>query len=198
MGHFQGVRSMSAQHINELTAPPVVGKFYRVPTLYCKHHTLVSHWPLIGPKHNDAQFFKTFEWDHFHVDYRFLSASQRRTSTSRKRTVAENSAASPIINQPIEGARSYMMHTTNTPQVRLKKCSASDTPYPYREMEPVKEIQKHFREGERGVRCVRTRDGRALCPHQKADLTSFPVQADGTVICPLHGLKVRVIDEVSP
>jgi len=56
----------------------------------------------------------------------------------------------------------------------------------------VRRLCASFGEGETGAPCIRTRSGRTLCPHQRVDLSSYPVGTDGTVICPAHGLKVRV------
>lgn len=35
-------------------------------------------------------------------------------------------------------------------------------------------------------------NGRWLCPHRGADLTSVPQDANGDVRCPLHGARVRI------
>jgi nitrite reductase/ring-hydroxylating ferredoxin subunit len=49
-------------------------------------------------------------------------------------------------------------------------------------------LRKHYGEPAEAIRLA---DGRKLCPHRKADISSFPIDAEGMVICPLHGLKVR-------
>jgi nitrite reductase/ring-hydroxylating ferredoxin subunit len=38
---------------------------------------------------------------------------------------------------------------------------------------------------------IRAKGGRLLCPHRKVDLSNFPPDENGIVVCPLHGLRVR-------
>jgi len=43
-----------------------------------------------------------------------------------------------------------------------------------------------------GSRISVGRYGRPVCPHQGMPLGSCPVESDGTIVCPLHGLRWHV------
>lgn len=65
------------ERIDQLDAPPVIGKFYMVPATRWKWNCTGRRkkwWPVVGPKHNDVEFFN-FPHQHFHTDVRFLSRS---------------------------------------------------------------------------------------------------------------------------
>lgn len=59
------------QRVDRLKEPPVVGKFYLVPTVYGRWHDKITDWPVIGNRHNDVEFFGLHA-EHYHLDYRFV------------------------------------------------------------------------------------------------------------------------------
>ena len=63
------------QRIDDLREPPVVGRFYMVPTVRYKWRYRMSDWPVIGPRHNDAMLLN-FKPMHYHVDGRFITNAE--------------------------------------------------------------------------------------------------------------------------
>ena len=43
------------EYIDSMTAPPVAGRFYMVPTIRCRWNRCTGVYPVIGPKHEDAE-----------------------------------------------------------------------------------------------------------------------------------------------
>lgn len=63
---------MNAPLLSTLREPPVVGRFYMVPVIRdYPYNGIRRTWPVIGPKHTDADFFNLAE-EHYHVDARFI------------------------------------------------------------------------------------------------------------------------------
>ena len=78
---------MALQRITHLTAPPVVGRWYLVPTVTYQwlDDELLRPWPVFLPKHQDGEHFN-FHWPHYHVDPRFLVGPLwRRAMTAGRR-----------------------------------------------------------------------------------------------------------------
>lgn len=66
---------MTLEIVDRLTSPPIVGQYYLVPTVEWKWYSWVRRWPVIGPRHNDEQFFK-FPLQHHHIDARFVRINE--------------------------------------------------------------------------------------------------------------------------
>ena len=168
----------------DLREPPVVGQFYLVPVVRnFRYYGIVGDWPVIGPKHRDVDFFN-FPHEHYHVDARFLSAAQERV-------VLSNFYASEI-EHAVGKAPLFDLVTAlpkGRPQLGRRKCRRATYGHTFGDQPAIRALRKHFGEV---VEAIRLDDGRILCPHRKADLTQFPVESDGTVMCPLHGLRVCV------
>lgn len=168
--------------LSDLREPPVVGQFYLVPVVpsypYCG---IMGEWPVIGPKHVDGEFIN-FHLEHYHVDARFLTASQERRVTNyySAYSIEGGVGRAPLCSRGSELPK-------GRPVLARRKCRRSGYGYAHGDKEGIKALRAHYGEPD----AVRLDDGRVLCPHRKADLTQFPTDADGFVTCPLHGLRVR-------
>jgi hypothetical protein len=184
---------MIAQHIEELDSPPVVGRRYWVPCVRVKG----SLWPVIGPPHGDADL--GVPEVHLHHDCRFMSERQVQQNLSTILAVAatlpelwfkeaqgvtleqvlELARHSPLaaalavtLALPVEGLRG-----APTPHLRVCKREVAVAPPGW--FLPMLE-QQHA--------TVRAPDCRS-CPHRGTPLRGLPVDAEGGVVCPAHGLR---------
>jgi hypothetical protein len=166
----------------DLREPPVVGQFYMVPAIEYPYCGLVDKWAVLGPKHADAEFLQ-FTEHHYHIDARFLTASQERRILnwlpSRYSTIEECAGGWPLSNRDVK-------LPDGRPALIKRKCRRQTYGYAFDWQPGIKALHDHFA----GREAIRLDDGRILCPHRKADLTQFPPDADGMVTCPLHGLRV--------
>ena len=154
----------------------IPGRYYRVPVVrasYCGSR--LQWWPVIGPPHEDAEFIK-FPSEHYHVDWRFLSASQQNRAVEYANAYGSTSAKKdqvvfgfPITTDQIEGKKS-----------QYRKCRSADFPE-YRILASWhKTLENHYQSCTLGPAMI--------CPHKGASLANIqPV--DGVITCPLHGLR---------
>lgn len=177
------------ERIDEITGPPVVGKFYLVPTIHYVYCEMTDYWPVIGPKHNDIEYFNFYPL-HYHVDGRFLS---KRVSRRLSRYVYPRFSVSdgpwPCVNSRPLSQRDHIRgnnHSLPHPVWRRRKCLFSVAKYVYGEVAAVKELNDAMA----GCRPILAKNGRYLCPHRKSDITTIPAGPDGVLVCPLHGLKI--------
>lgn len=157
------------QKIDELTSPPVPGRFYLVPCVRVPFKTIafkIGDWvPIIGSLHDDKEIGANFL--HFHYDRRFFKAAVPARSVI---AFSRYNFIFPDLNTPIE--------------YRRKKC--------YRLADSI------FRSGTRSTVCLLEEvlpedlllQG-TRCPHRGFDLASVPIE-NGCVTCPLHGLKWEI------
>lgn len=174
-----------AKILSELREPPTVGSFYLVPVIEYKYMDIQALWPVLGPLHDDREFFN-FPELHYHVDARFLSDRiVERLTRYWQPTIAHVVGRAPLHRrgEPLPKGR---------PALRRRKCYRTGTEYEFGGAEPVQQLRAKFGDP---AEPISRRDGRILCPHRKVDLSNFPVADDGTVTCPLHGLKVRCRDQ---
>ena len=166
------------QRVTELTQPPIVGRFYLVPTIegsfFWKRSTV---FPVTGPLHSDADYLN-FPPMHYHIDGRFLS-EHCLTRLLVDRWI-ENLALL-IAGQPI---------TTLQPVVwKRRRCLREQPAYPHeRALQRPKTFGKLWA-AFAGRQCKAEPSG-WICPHRGTALGSLPVQ-DDVITCPLHGLRVE-------
>lgn len=158
------------ERVDRLTSQPVVGRMYLVRTVWGKYFNLFANWPVIGPKHEDREFFN-FPIAHYHIDARFLPKGSFRAERAVAGNPFHEHANAPF--GPIE--------------LRKRKCVRSDLelrlPY-YANPRPIGELQRALA----GHQCARGHGG-FICPHRKASLGSI-ASIDGVITCPLHGLRI--------
>lgn len=163
------------QRIDRLDGSPVVGRYYLVPVVTIRWNGHLDAWPVIGPAHNDVEFFQ-FPQEHYHIDGRFLSARQWRVADDTWRTAVDN-----IQSAPLHAANGKVLPK---PTLNKRRCRLSDLGYVHGDKSQIKEIRTHFA----GQQCERGKGG-WICPHRKASLGSIAA-IDGVITCPLHGLRI--------
>lgn len=180
--------------LSDLREPPVVGRFYMVPVVRDYPYGIrVGDWPVLGPLHEDAEHFK-FAVPHYHLDLRFLSKSDFKfIARQLPDRLSTRDAAADAVLQASGGPLNniYKALPKGRPTLLPRRCHRVGLP-------PTTILHHHVLAGD-SMRAsygevaepVRRRDGRALCPHRKLDLSPFTPDADGIVTCPLHGLRVR-------
>lgn len=185
------------QRITELTAPPVVGARYMVPTVSYIWLAHEAAWPVFLPKHEDAEHLD-FKWPHYHVDPRFLNKehTNRAARWTLKRpglggydhtSAAEATAQSSPLNRvewdPTARENASVPHPT--PEWRPMRCYRSSIAYRYGNQPAIRKMRDHFA----GTQCARGRAG-WICPHKRFPLGSIQPDEHGVLTCPLHGLRI--------
>lgn len=172
---------MSVPLLSDLREPPVVGKFYMVPVIRDYPYLgKVGTWPVIGAKHSDVDFF-SLKTEHYHVDARFLTAAQEDAINHGYRTTIAAVGAHPlgVHDHPLPKGR---------PDLARRKCRRATYGNAHTDKKQIVALNAHYGAPADPIWLA---DGRMLCPHRKADLSQFEADADGIVVCPLHGLRVR-------
>lgn len=175
---------MSIPKLSDLREPPAVGKFYLVPVVRAYGYAnLYRDLPVIGPAHTDVEHFN-FPHRHYHIDARFLTKMERDAIGRGYFHDADHHytvGAMPLTNLAEGGIK------PGRPKLARRRCSSNAAVYRHDDKQSVQALREHFGTPD----AISLPDGRKLCPHRKADLTQFRPDADGFVLCPLHGLLVR-------
>lgn len=176
-----------APYLADLREPPVVGRFYLVPVVPAEQWCgITGNLPVIGPSHTDVEHFN-FRHRHYHVDARFLSASERAKISRYSSMYREGQdvdaavGAWPLTNTAGGGV------PRGLPKLARRRCTANAFAYRHGHQAAVQALRRDLGEPD----AILLKDGRKLCPHRKVDLSQFAPDADGFVTCPLHGLRVR-------
>lgn len=173
------------QRLDELTGPVEVGRYYLVPTVRGEWKGYVRDWPVIGPRHNDAQCLK-FEHQHYHLDGRFLSEPREMfwdfvgfwrhvggspLSLDEKGNCAEMPA--PVWR------RRLCRHAVSPSVAEIGPLAAQDR--------SSGRWKCHF---DQWTGKQARHDGRGwVCPHRSVALADHAA-IDGVIICPLHLLRI--------
>ena len=170
--------------VEELTEPPVIGKYYDVPAvLVPPGMQMVEGWvPVIGPAHTDREILN-FDVIHVHFDLRFACAGYGRFEEHG--AVGPDDLAAPLClsHRRYDIAREHVMFASPvTWGRRIMKCKrafpswrasrAGEMPH-----EVMREAMPHA--------CLKACK---VCPHRGLPLASIPV-IDGEIECPGHGLR---------
>lgn len=174
------------ERVTELSEPPVVGRWYLVPTVRFGYQSDVARdWPVFLPKHEDARFF-SFEHVHYHPDPRFIAKALWALAGDED----YNGGIGAFQRLPISRKR-WGQWAIDPPAAvwRRRRCHRSHAPYQFGHTPQVGGLREHFA----GTRCKSNRHG-WVCPHQNWPMGSLEPDADGVITCPLHGLRVRAAD----
>ena len=169
------MKKQQLERVDRMTEPLVVGRHYLVWTVHARWHKRDKDWPVIGPRHNDKDFFN-FGMQHYHLDSRFLPLRMKDRGLSLSHPLHAHEAKYSDEEIPL-----------GEPVLRRRKCisaeSQVDIPWHAR-LDPLTKMREHFA----GHQCAKGKGG-WICPHRKASLGSVqPV--DGIITCPLHLLKI--------
>jgi hypothetical protein len=171
--------------LSDLRMPPIVGQFYMVPTVLYEWGPYTEAWPVIGPMHHDKGPIN-FPTVHYHIDGRFLSKRFQRFAYEGS---CYNGAT--FINGSPLHCKSHLGigSLPSKPTLARRKCTNLD----YKWSLPLIATRKKWKlpqtYGE-PAQAIHLKDGRMLCPHRKANLSSFEPDNNGIVVCPLHGMAV--------
>lgn len=169
------------RHFDDLTEPPVPGKFYLVRTVRGSWYDEVADWPVMGPKHTDVEFIR-FEAPHYHINRWFLDESVARRTSIHPLTAKWNGHGYDE-NDPLP-----------PPVLRKLKCRRAESiPFPsISRASPAGRkrfglLYSHFS----GAQCKRGNGW--ICPHKGFDLGPMTAGNDGNIQCPLHGMLINVV-----
>lgn len=172
------------EQIDKMSEPPVVGRWYMVRTL--TYRRFYSHgplsWPIIGPKHDDVEFFD-FRHQHYHADVRFLTAKHLR-QTGPHYLHPANKFASALAT-PCSGVGREPLPE---PALTRMQCRRNWTEYPFSGSTTVAEMNGHYA----GQTALLSKRG-WVCPHRKVPLGNHVPDGDGIITCPLHGLRIDAV-----
>jgi nitrite reductase/ring-hydroxylating ferredoxin subunit len=172
--------------ITDLSAPPVVGRWYLVPTVRFGYMTdSAQDWPVFLPKQEDARFFE-FKDVHYHPDPRFMSKALLRLTWG----VDGDDKLAALQRMPLAKKR-FGPWAIDPPEPiwRRRLCQSTDVSYQFGHNPKVVALREHFA----GQHCKANRHG-WVCPHQNWPMGSAAPDESGVLTCPLHGLRVRASD----
>lgn len=168
----------------ELTGPPIVGKSYLVPAIHYPFHGKVAWWAVMGPRHEDKELLG-FSDDHYHMDWRFASAwAVDRALGQIMRHLHVDIGSGPYGVPLCTRKKPVPLLPLFKPMV----CKRVTVPTMLRTLRPFDKVSEFYAgrpvfEGPRGL----------VCPHRGAELHTLEPNADGVVVCPLHGLHICTV-----
>ena len=172
---------MKLQRVDELTEPPVVGRFYLVQCVRGKWSDRLGDWPVMGPLHSDAKFLN-FPQRHYHLNRFFLTGDDAWYATGRPLGEFDPSMRPPGYpeNDPLP-----------EPVYRRRMCRSSPVePFPtFSALTSTRVDFKAMLRHYAGRQCKRGAGW--ICPHKGLDLGPIAPGPDGHIMCPLHGLRVH-------
>lgn len=182
---------MALERITDLSEPPVVGRFYLVPTVKYPWLTSDVHrpWPVLLPRHEDAEHLN-FQWHHYHIDPRFLSRGDTASAADwlylgEHGSVVANAEATAQ-RQALHRLGFQRQSIAHPPIVwRRRKCARATIEYQHGHEDVILKLGGAFS----GRQCAKSRTG-WICPHKRANLGSMAA-VDGVITCPLHGLRIN-------
>ncbi len=165
------------ERVDRMTEPLVAGRHYLVWTVHGQWQHMLRDWPVVGPRHNDKEFFN-FSAEHYHIDSRFLPLKAKYRGDTLMYPLHAHEARS-WSNAPAV--------PLGEPMLRKRKCVKAEIEViiPWqRKTDVLFEMHAHYA----GQQCASGKAG-WICPHRKASLGNVqPI--DGVITCPLHLLKI--------
>lgn len=169
-------RPLAPRALDGQPAPEVVvGRMYLVPTVRGSFHYWMGDWVVLGPKHEDADYIG-FSYDHYHFDWRFMDTEIFESLAWPIRYTADYS----IFTWPL--AQYPEMSEPLGPVVwRRRKCRRPMPKFPRYLPKWLPVLEDAY--------ANHTLTDALICPHRGAALGGLARDAEGCVVCPLHGLK---------
>ena len=190
------------QRIDELENPPIVGKFYKVPTVRADYFLLnddavTSDWPVLTPMHDDWELLG-FARFHYHLDLRFILKSQIKALRKKFGYIdwVEKLTISPLQtsnNSKCEVGRwETKVNPDGFPAIQYlpRKCMRNQPTGIWDFLEEDRGYPGLFEKLNTEYQDKKLKPG-MICPHKGVCLKSMPVN-DDLVRCPAHGLVWNV------
>ena len=188
----------SLQHVDDLTAPPIVGQRYRVPTVRWEIEGILATWPVRGARHEDAEYLR-FKPQHFHIDARFVTGRARAALMRRyaRHEGAKGLDADGLLDLAVGGIvlqeRREVGLLLPEPIERRLICHRAEQGHPTA-FSLTYPAFRNLHAAYEGKRCGRNAAGMLVCPHKGAALGGLAPDENGRVVCPLHGLAIDTRD----
>lgn len=164
---------MTIQRVDNMTEAPIVGRYYLVRCV--KWGLRPSWWPVTGPVHEDAEL--GIPHQHLHHDVRFMNDFECRSED------VEHVLWKVLRTDLITGI------DVTSLQYRKRKCQRVQPVFPMPTTSSTSgRFEAHQQRHVGMVAGMVAKDCRT-CPHRGMRLTALPVEADGGVTCPGHGLR---------
>lgn len=159
--------------------PYTVDQYYTVPTVEAQFFQRRDIWPVLGPKHEDAEFIN-FPKSHYHFDFRFFSVQQWDYILESSYSFLDEWRIFAQVLQALHADKPL------PPVVmRRRKCLR-----PMPDYVPASKIP--WRAALAAAYADKTLVDGHICPHRGASLRGIAPDGDGCVTCPLHGLRFDV------
>jgi hypothetical protein len=210
MKHSGTEEGCGLQRIDRMTEPPVIGRFYLVPTVRYVYWGIEADWPVMGPLHDDREHLE-FPYFHYHVDSRFISAALcRRLANAHFYGGLEILFAGNPLHQrdlaagyvdkkeamAMPAAKLRALGIPHPPIVHRRRKMHREFVYPRLEVEAIVKDRKAkdrsflaMWAAHAGMVAQRGKHG-LICPHRNYPLGNAKPDADGILTCPLHGLRI--------
>jgi len=189
-----GQEHQRPQRVDKMLAPPTVGKRYLVPALRYVWDGVIDEWPVLIGIHQDPLL--DFDIPHWHVDARFTSGAQDKRA--REITLRTSHRIGQLSGEDLlcEAARSVAL--TQDPRFgglltryrwKVRVCRRSHATAALRCPATEAKLARRFGRNPKAVK----RGNRLFCPHQGAELTHVKLNDDGTLTCPMHGMRLQAV-----
>ena len=159
-----------------------VGEHYRVPVAHGTWSGIEKQWVVLGPYHEDRELIG-FEYDHFHLDPRFVPQHIWRRHVDDS---ASNGNIKAILGRPLtrahEDAWGPPTFVGHRKMRMIRMVSPEAVRAVFESSRWMGELQECYDGSLRGT----------ICPHRGGDLRGFAPDKHGCVTCVLHGLTWRV------
>lgn len=164
-----------------------IGKFYQVPCVRGQWHHLNRDWPVMGSLHEDGEVIG-FKQMHYHIDWRFVARPWIDEFSAALKGLAEPISHNYIV--PLITWRRMNPAGLPEPTMRRRKCHrAHSLPWESAHIQGRKDWWGPKLEA--AYAGCKLGPGR-ICPHRGYDLSHEPVNDQGVVTCPCHGLRWNV------
>lgn len=167
-----------------------IGQFYKVPCVHGQWENVIADWPVMGRLHEDGEII-AFPWKHYHIDWRFVAAriigADYGGSFPFGLSRSMHVYARPLLTWPRLNSNGLP-----PPVMRRRKFQREHTlPFDARRITWLPKLEA----AHAGCKLA----AGMVCPHRGYDLTHEPVDANGHVICPMHGLRWNAVTgELAP
>lgn len=159
-----------------------VGRFYVVPCVLGKWRHLTRYWPVMGSQHEDREHLD-FPHQHYHIDWRFVGRPDIDWFGAALQGHTDHDGLAANYGVPLMVGPRINVGGLPKPVLRRRKCHREHV-LPFHRVARGG-WQKSMETAYVGCKLAAGR----VCPHRGYDLSREPVNADGTITCPLHGLR---------